>query len=91
VSFKGQYFIVKRGPDIRDDRSNVRFTTTRVFSGIDACTQTFGEVTKDMFVKGMGPNKALPFKKLAELMNDPEGWTSMEGIMEIIDADSRAI
>lgn len=90
MSFKGQYYIVRKGPELREDYSNVLFTKTRVFSGIDACKQTFGEVTEDMFVKGIGPTRSIltVFKRRVQLMKDPENWIPMAGVMEIVDVQS---
>jgi len=85
VAHKGQYFIVRKGTELREDFSNVKFTQTRVFSGIDACEQTFGKVTRDMFVKLLGSQKTLrmPFKKKLQIMRDPEGWIPMSDMVEI--------
>lgn len=82
MSYKGQYFVVRDGLELREDYSNVKFTKTRVFNGIDACKQTFGKVTKDMFVKGIGTSRTVlgTFKGRVEFITNPDGWISMDGV-----------
>ena len=81
MAFKGRYFIVRDGP-FRDDFSNVRVTTSRVFSGVDACNQTFGKVTESMFVKDVGVRtlKYMSMQKRLELITSTDGWLSMKGV-----------
>lgn len=76
--------MVRDGPELREDYSNVKFTRTRVFNGIIACKQTFGKVTGNMFVKGIGTSKTLlkHFKHRVRFITEPDGWISMEGLEE---------
>lgn len=79
MSYRGQYFVVRNGKELRSDYSNVKFTKTRVFSGNDACIQTFGYVSPMMFVKGVGVNKQAfaTFKGRMSFIEDPDSWISM--------------
>jgi hypothetical protein len=81
MAFKGQYFIVKDG-ELRADFSNIKFTETRVATGLDACKETFGKITDDMFVKPIGVKtpKFMTFKKKNELMMATDGWISMSNL-----------
>lgn len=76
--------MVRDGPEVREDYSNVKFTKTRVFTGVDACKQTFGKCTEDMFVKGIGTTKTLlkNFKHRVRFITESDGWISMEGLVE---------
>lgn len=71
----------------RTDGSNVRITSRAVESGLAACKETWGMAAKNMFVKGVGPNKKVfqyNHTNRMNLINGPDGWESMEGVPGVI-------